>query len=222
MLLDGKREMKIGEGSTQMYRTGGDTTYVFMPVARQADMVCFYLLRLLAKESQSEGLKAFVRLMKSRLTRIRLAFEGEAGCKFLDFAPQGDALPKFRYGFGKIMKGTATDGEVARRKADAMMYKKVLLGNNRNEIVLAYRQHGTLSKPSSFPIFAKAVFMPKEKKNEWACANCGFHKGFVVVKDNGELTTEIITLKGEKRLWRTDDFGERARVTCPGGACPCL
>jgi hypothetical protein len=121
-------------------------------------MLCFFLLTLLAKSSTRGGPQSF-----------------RAG----DEGPSDPDQAGVRYGFGKIMKGTASDSEVPQRKLAAMEYKKVLLGKNRNEIVIAYRQHGTLSKPSAVPIFAKAVFM------------------------------------------RTDDFGERARVTC-AGACPCL
>lgn len=224
ILLDGSRTLKLGgEGPTdknQMYRTTGDTIYVFMPVTRQEDMVVFSMLSVQAKYQQpgSPGLKMFVQYMKSRLTRIKLAFEGDAGCKFLDFAPEGDLQPKFRYGFGKIMKANAPPEEVRRRKIDANLYKSVLLGTNRNEIVLAYRQHGTRASGSSFPIYAKGVFAPNDISKTGACGACGTQKGFVVITAAGVATNDIIDLKGLMRPGTANDLG--GFMTRAGG-CEC-
>jgi hypothetical protein len=205
-----------------MYRTTGDTLYVFMPVSRQEDMLVFYMLNLLAKSPRttSEGLKAFVGIMKSRLTRIKFAFEGDGGCKFLDFAPKGEPLPKFRYGFGKMMKATIDDTEIRNRKRAALEYKSILRGNNRNEIVLAYRQHGTLGRPSSFPVFAKGVFLPKTAGAIGACGSCGSHKGFVVVDENMAYTGEIITLQGQKMPGVSTQLDPNAFPT-RAGYCDC-
>jgi hypothetical protein len=223
VLLDGKRSLKLGGDLTtknQMYRTTGDTVYVFMPVPRQEDMIIFCMLCGLAKYERpgSQGLKIFAQYMKSRLTRIKLAFEGDAGCKFLDFSPAGEEQPKFRYGFGKIMKGTATDEEVRKRKVDANLYKNVLLGTNRNEIVIAYRQHGCLSMASSFPVYAKGVFSPNNGEATGACGSCGQQKGFVVVDENMKPTGDIITLKGLKQAGTAKDLG--GFMTRAGG-CDC-
>lgn len=224
VLLDGTRSMKLGGdlSPNQMYRTTGDTLYVFMPVSSEQDMLIFCMLNLLAKSERttSQGLKAFVGIMKSRLTRIKFAFEGDAGCKFLDFAPKGEPLPKFRYGFGKMMKGDIDDTEIRRRKRAAMEYKSILRGNNRNEIVLAYRQHGTLGKPSSFPVFAKGVFVPKTQGAPGACGSCGSHKGFVVVDDYMAYTGEIITLQGEKIPGGSTQLAPNA-VPTRAGFCDC-
>ncbi len=224
ILLAGSRTLKLGgegpEDKNQMYRNTGDTIFVFMPVPRQEDMVVFSMLSVQAKYQQpgSPGLKMFVQYMKSRLTRIKLAVDGAAGCTFLDFAPEGDLQPKFRYGFGKIMKASAPPEEVSRRKIDANLYKSVLLGNNRNEIVLAYRQHGTRATGSSFPIYAKAVYAPNAKEATGACAACGTQKGFVVITEGGLVTTNVITLKGVMQPGTAEALG--GFMTRAGG-CAC-
>lgn len=190
-------------GNNQIYRTTGDTTYVFMPVSPERDMLIFHLLVLTSKVSDSPSFKLFAQYMKSRLTRIRFAFEGDAGAKFLDFAPAGEQLPKFRYGFGNIMKPTASDREIADRKLRATEYKSILRSGKRNEIILAYRQHGTLAdQPSTFPVFAKGVFAPNR-----ATPNEPFHKGYEVVGDDMQPKGFILTLGGEMRAGTASALG---------------
>jgi hypothetical protein len=187
-LLDPTKQIKIGGEGTQMYRTTGDTIYVFMPVTREEDMRVFFKLHTLAKSRQtgSERFKQFVEIMKSRLTRIRFAFEGDAGAKFLDFAAEGALYPKFKYGFGNIMKETESDEEIRQRKIDALTYKTILRAGKRNEIVLAYRQHGLPSMGTAFPMYAKRV---SRGYND--------HKGFVIVDENLNPTGQVINLEGQ-------------------------
>lgn len=193
----------MAAGANQIYRTTGDTTYVFMPVSPERDMLIFHVLNLASKVSASQGFKRFAQYMKSRLTRIKFAFEGDAGAKFLDFAPIGEQLPKFRYGYGNIMKPTASDKEIADRKLKATEYKTILRSGKRNEIILAYRQHGTLAdQPSTFPVFAKGVFAPNA-----AMPHDPFHKGYEVVGDDLKPKGFILTLGGVMRAGRASDLG---------------
>jgi hypothetical protein len=202
-LLDGTRRLKIGDSPNQMYRASGDATWVFMPVSPEEDMCIFFMLNRLAKSplTDSRGFKQFVQYMKSRLTRIKFAFEGDAGATFMDFSPRGELHPKFKYGFGKMMPGDATDEEIKQRKLAAVEYKKVLLGRNRNEIILAYRQHGTRAQGSIFPLYAKGVFdfgvEPSQKP----------HKGFAVVNEQMVAVGDIITLAGEKQPGTAESLG---------------
>lgn len=190
-------------GANQIYRTTGDTTYVFMPVSPERDMLIFHVLNLASKVTASPGFRRFAQYMRSRLTRIKFAFEGDAGAKFLDFAPAGEQLPKFRYGFGKIMTPTASYEEIADRKLKATEYKTILRSGKRNEIILAYRQHGTLAdQPSTFPVFAKGVFAPNR-----AQTNEPLHKGYEVVGDDLRPMGFILTLGGVMRAGRAADLG---------------
>jgi hypothetical protein len=169
-----------------------------MPVPREEDMITYCMLHALSKLSSSPRLKEFVSYMKSHLTRIKLAFEGDAGAKFLDFAPAGELQPKFKYGFGKLLSANASVEEIGKRKNAAMTYKTCLKGNNRNEIVVAYRQFGRLGEDSIFPVYAKGVF------------DEGDHKGFVVVDENMNDKTLIIDLQACLLAGTVKSFGARA------------
>jgi hypothetical protein len=201
VLLDPTRRLKIGEAGTQMYMTTGDTTYVFMPVTREQDMAVFFMLNTLAKSflTGSGMFKLFMTELKARLTRIKLAFEGDAGAGFVDFAPVGALEPSFKYGFGKILGKDATDAEIREAKLAAVTYKNILRAQKRNEIILAYRQHGLPGRPSRFPMYAKGVFLyvpvkvPPHKPPE---PDKVFHKGFAIVDKYLRLTGECIDLNG--------------------------
>jgi hypothetical protein len=189
----------------QIYRATGDTTYVFMPVPREGDMYVFYMLTLLAKESNSQGFKQFVSYMKSRFTRIKFAFDGDAGAKFLDFATSGELPPKIRYGFGNLLPATASDAEIKRRRQEATRYRQILASKKRNEIIIAYRQHGELARqPSTFPLYAKGVFVEDRLKPSEPA-----HKGYVVVNDQMQPTGQIITLGGEMKAGSEHTLGGR-------------
>jgi hypothetical protein len=185
----------MAKQTNQIYRTTGNTTYIFMPVVREEDLLVFHTLNMLAKSTKTQGLAEFVMYMKSRLTRIKLVFEGDAGAKFLDFAPAGDALPKFRYGFGNLLPGDASLEEIQMRRLKATEYKQALRGMKRNEIIIAYRQHGMLARqPSTFPVYAKGVFAQNARD-----PNDPIHKGYLVVGEDMTPTGQILTLKGEMK-----------------------
>ncbi|HMP02493.1 MAG TPA: hypothetical protein PKD86_12735 [Gemmatales bacterium] len=199
-LIDPKRTLKIGgddqvdgKKPNQIYRLTGDTIYVFMPVPSEEDHLVFYLLNDMAKkpEATSAGFRAGVRLMRSRLTRIKIAFEDDAGCKFIDLAPEGeDFVPKFRYGLTAMKKVSPftkvkmSDSEVNECRMAALKYKSILTGANRNEIVVAYRQHGLRAMPTCFPMFAKHVFVENK------------HIGYNVVDREEKPTGRFIDLHG--------------------------
>ena len=193
VLLNGKGTLKIGDSPNQMYRTSGNTTWIFMPVPREEDMLNYCLLLTLAKTplNRSQGLKSFADYMKSRLTRIKLAFEGDAGSTFKNTAPEGELVPKVKYGFGLKLSVKSSDEVIRQRKLDALIYKTILEGGKRNEIIVAYRQHGLLAKqPSDFPVYAKGAFIKTSDPNK------PIHVGFVVVGEDLLPTGKIIGLDG--------------------------
>lgn len=167
-LLNPRRPLRIGgptkpgEGKAQLHRYSGRALWVFMPVPNEEDLTLFYQMNELSKKPGTGlAIKAAMRVMGSRLTRIKVAFENDAGLCFLDVAPEGDAYGKFRYGHTGLNKakgmktGTQlTDQEIAERKLAARRYKTVLGDDNENEIVVAYRQHGLSTIPSRFPVYA--------------------------------------------------------------------
>lgn len=201
-LLNPKRPLRIGGGQKkgeekpQLHRYSGQALWVFMPVPSEADLTIFYQLTEMSKKPQttSLGFKACMRVLRSRLTRIKFAFENDAGLTFIDLAPEGEAIGKFRYGYTALKKPSLeqmTPEEIQERKLAARTYKTVLKKDNENEIVLAYRQHGLSSIPSRFPIYA---FYNWEEKNP--------EKRLSVVKavvDHYEPTGEYISESG--RLW---------------------
>jgi hypothetical protein len=208
-LLDGERTLEIGADQNQMYRTSGNTTYVFMPVPREEDMLNYCLIHDMAKSplNKSQGFKIFVEYMKSRLSRIKYAFEGDAGAIFVNFAPEGELYPKIKYGFGNIMKRWSTPEQIRKRRVDSLLYTTILKGTNRNEIIVAYRQHGLLAKqPSAFPVYAKGVFVKTSNPNE------PDHKGFVVIDDQYRPTGKIIDLDGAMWNGTEDYFGPGASI----------
>lgn len=209
-LMDGSRLLEIGADQTQMYRTSGNTTYIFMPVPQEEDMLNYCLMHDMATSplNKSQGFKKFLEYMKSRLTRIKYAFEKDAGALFVNFAPEGELYPKIKYGFGlKYMPRWSTPEQIRKRRVDALLYTTILKGTNRNEIIVAFRQHGLLVKqPSAFPVYAKAVFVKTSTPNE------PDHKGFVVIDDQYRPTGKIIRLSGEMCPGTEQDFGTGASI----------
>jgi hypothetical protein len=197
VLLDPNRSMRIGgdpevDDKNQIYRTTGDTTYAFMPVAPEADTLIFHQLNQMSKPPRTKSIayQMAIRLMRARITRIKVAFEYDGGCKFLDLAPEGEPFPKFRYGHtglkktGPVTKAKMSDKEIQERRDAALKYTSVLTSINRNEVIIAYRQHGLKTLGSRFPMYAKHVYKG------------GIHTHYKVVDRAGRDTGQIITLKG--------------------------
>lgn len=196
-LLNPDLPLKIGanakDTSTQMYRLTGDTLYVWMPLPPEEDMIIFGGLCDLARHpgTTSPGFKSYVDFMRRRFTRIKFTFEGDGGCGFRDFAPEGSPFPKIKYGYGNFLKVSETPEQVYKRKLKAREYTTLLRDyKGRNEIIMKYREHGWPGgPPSNFPMFAKAVFAAPKAT--------GDHLGFVVVNDMEIPTGEIIDLHGQ-------------------------
>ena len=131
-----------------------------------------------------------------------------AGAIFvLKTAPDGEAQPKLKYGFGKLLKRSASDEEVRKRRIKALTYKTVLNGTNRNEIIVSYQQHGLLAmQPSAFPVYAKGVFVKTRDPNK------PDHKGVVVIGADMQLSGKIINLSGRMSDGSETSFGSDASV----------
>ena len=168
-----------------------DATYVFMPLPHEADLQLFAILNGIAKKSGSKVFKDYARLFASKLTRVKSAYEYDMGTTYCDVAVRGTQSPgKFRYGLsGTVstpnplnkLKPTVTVAdalEIARRKAMGTKYKSILASGMRNEIVVAYRQHG--DGTTRFPLFARRT----ETK-------------FLVLGANGTPTAETISMDGK-------------------------
>lgn len=161
-------------------------TYVFMPLPREEDLQVFAVLNGIAKTSGSKKFKDYVRMIASKLTRVKSAYEYDMGTTYCDIADRGTQGPgKFRYGLsgtvsspGKKVASKADDLEIARRKQLAIKYKSILSSGARNEIVVAYRQHG--DGTTCFPLFTR---------REGAL--------FPIVSATGVRTGESITLDGQ-------------------------
>ncbi len=131
-----------------------------------------------------------------------------AGAIFvLKTAPDGEAQPKLKYGFGKLLKRSASDEEVRKRRIKALTYKTALNGTNRNEII-SYQQHGLLAmQRSAFPVYAKGVFVKTRDPNK------PDHKGVVVIGADMQLSGKIINLSGRMSDGSETSFGSDASVT---------
>lgn len=161
-------------------------TYVFMPLPREEDLEVFAVLNGIAKKSGSQKFRNYMRMIASKLTRVKFAYEYDMGTTYCDIADRGTQGPgKFRYGMsgtvttpGKKVATKADDLEIARRKQLAIKYKSILASGERNEIVVAYRQHGYGN--TRFPLFAR-------RSETW----------FPIINPDGRPTGEYITLDGQ-------------------------
>jgi hypothetical protein len=157
------KQVYIGENSPSWL---SGAYFVFIGLSQEQDQHLFAMLNYCAKafkEKNPEFYK-FVRLIRSGMTRVKLACEHDIGSSFTALDPDNPVNPMFRY-FGKTTKTpkTATGKDLAtsventediihQRKMNAINFKKIL--NDRfqyNEIVIAYRSHGN----PKFPVFSK-------------------------------------------------------------------
>ncbi len=135
---------------------------VFMPVPMPEDHEMFYRIQDMVKGELKDNPYAAkqYQLMKSQLTRIKLAQSSDMGCKFVDISKPDDKHGKFRYGItGTIIRDNmrigrkASQEELDHRKIAARKYKGILarLDGKKivNEIVVAYRAHAS----PFFPMF---------------------------------------------------------------------
>lgn len=135
----------------------------FMPLSLPEDQVLFQKLNSLAKESARHQNAEFTKLIchiRSRMTRIKLACEGDISANYVDVAPSTADFPKYKYGIGvwskvkneqniEVQKYVGED-EVARRKRLTLDFRQILTPDKVNEIIVAYRHH----ENPRFPVFA--------------------------------------------------------------------
>jgi hypothetical protein len=190
-LLNPKRPIVKGvhkgehDAKPQLHTYSGKVLWVFMPVPSEQDMTLYYQLNDMAKKPTTTSLsfKAFMSVAGSRFTRIKFAFETDAGLAFFDAAPEGEPYGKFRYGHAALYKWKEnetdkvpktrrmSDGEIAERKLAARKYTQILQATNENEIVLAYRQHGLSSTPvdqRKFPVYAFYNDSPSDLEHRYS------------------------------------------------------
>ncbi|WP_321470587.1 hypothetical protein [uncultured Paludibaculum sp.] len=143
-----------------------DVVALFVPVPMEEDHALFYTLNQMGKNELSDGAHE-IRIMRSQLTRIKLAQGSDMGTTYRDMSQPGSDQGKIRYGVtGTVIKrgegqkskaSDATEQELKDRRSNALKYKRILnvIFNPGekivNEIVMAYRSH---SAPQ-FPMFAQ-------------------------------------------------------------------
>jgi hypothetical protein len=170
-----------------------NSTWVFMPVALEADHVLFNSLNLASREpGASAAFGRYVRVISGQMTRIKAAQAEDMHTSYTDtgdldhYHPKGG---KIKYGLGGYgvggwdAKRTATGDEVTQRKLNALSYKTMLkecVKGIVNEIVIKYRQHG--DGRTVFPMFATQ----KNKDSEYV----------VIDRETTNPTQSRISVKG--------------------------
>jgi hypothetical protein len=180
-LLDGRRPI-----SAQL--KGYEDAYtMFMPLPLEEDLILFDTLNTMGKRDKDIDYKE-IRVMRSQLTRVKLAQASDMGTKYVDTSNPTDARAKIRYGVtGTIIreKGSigkpATETELFDRKTNALRYKSILdnMKTTVNEVVIAYRVHAKKDFPM-FSLWNKAaqhyrVILVGDKvlPTEWIITNTG-------------------------------------------------
>ena len=139
---------------------------VFMPLPRQEDLELFHMLNSVSKKYPDQiEFYNLIRGYRSKMTRLKQAYERDlaSGCFVLN--PDNTVNPKFRRGIGGTLKISSdksrtfeTDKErnkeITILKDKAVFYKDILPRSTRekavNEIIISYRHHGN----TNFPIIA--------------------------------------------------------------------
>ncbi|WNZ54778.1 hypothetical protein QT397_18100 [Microbulbifer sp. MKSA007] len=137
---------------------------VFMPLPEPEDMHLLHVVDHIVKKYPESSLCPLFREYRSKMTRIKLAYENDIGAQMIAFdRPSSSHKPgvKLKYGLGNRIKekgliGTrpVTPEDREQLAENAFHYKDILTSEKRakyNEITIAYRQHGDGS--TSFPKF---------------------------------------------------------------------
>jgi hypothetical protein len=138
---------------------------LFMPLPSEEDMKVYYNLNVLGKTELKGKDDNQIQIIRSQMTRVKLAQASDMGTRYVDIAPESADKSKFRYGItgtiirdrpkeGEIVIGKpATPNELDARKTNALIYKSILdaMVVSVNEIVIAYRSHAS----RDFPMFTK-------------------------------------------------------------------
>ncbi|QFT55569.1 hypothetical protein [Microbulbifer sp. THAF38] len=139
---------------------------VFMPLPEPEDMYLLHAVDHIVKKYPESPLCSLFREYRSKMTRIKLAYENDIGAQMTAFDRRSSSPKlgeKLKYGLGRKIKekgapnfGTrmVTQEDHERLAENAFHYKDILTAEKRakyNEITIAYRQHGDGS--TSFPMF---------------------------------------------------------------------
>lgn len=156
--------------SEQQYKTPGDDEYfVFMPLSHHGDQAVFQNVNRLVKayKAQHQQFYDFIRDVRSRMTRVKLAAEHDMATNFVCIGRTAENRPRFRYTLiGKTdvsrkdapnlapnAKFEKEDDQVAQvntsvgimqaRQLAAINFQSLVLGeiHSYGEITVAYRQH---------------------------------------------------------------------------------
>lgn len=166
-----------------------DAVTLFVPLPLEEDLQLFYVLNKLGKTELRDKDDNEILVMRSQLTRVKLAQASDMGTRYVDVSDPGASEGQFHYGItGTIIreKGQrfglpATPEELKARRTNALHYKSIIdaMLTLVNEVVMAYRSHAS----RHFPMFA-----------QWDDARQHFR---VVDVESGGYTGWIITNRGD-------------------------
>lgn len=137
--------------------------FAFIGLSMPEDQHLFAILNQMGKQMRTElpGFYTAIRMIRSEMTRVKLANEHDMGSSFTALAPESELNPRFKYYGGKTKVpdelkagGTKqvrnTDELIRERKMKSIAFKKIINDQfTYNEIVVAYRKHAN----PDFPVF---------------------------------------------------------------------
>jgi hypothetical protein len=135
---------------------------IFMPMAKPADMVLFYLVNAMAKKVRGNNAQIYGKVLAIRrsMSRIKLAAEEDIGAGLADISlTPHEGLPKFRYGLkADVGEDPVTKAINVQRQRQALNYTQIVELQRQkqgisNEIVIAFRHHAG----ERFPLYTKWV-----------------------------------------------------------------
>lgn len=174
--------------SSQQYKGRGDISpdqvYVFMPLSNAIDQAVYQNINTLAKANRHErgGFYNTVRMIRSRMTRIKLAAEHDMAVAFINVGPTDN--PKFKYSLisqtdisvrdeGHVMgvpAGTFKCKLTSARFEDALKGSAVT-GKDRQDLSERLRRADLFDKeylPAEFHRKVTAAVTPTPPKSKWS------------------------------------------------------
>jgi len=137
-----------------------DWISIFMPMAKEEDMVLFYLLNDMSKKVKNQSPKIYdaVVAIRRSMSRLKLGASEDIASGLFDISPNPHVdSPKFRYGLkAKPGEDPMKLQENQDRIRTVLHYKGIVKLQREkqsecNEIVIAYRQHAG----DRFPLYTK-------------------------------------------------------------------
>lgn len=137
--------------------------FALIGLSQPADQHLFALLNCIAKDARltMPSFYQSIRMIRSQMTRVKLACEHDMGSSFTALDPDSKVNPRFKYYGGKtkvpqdnqpgkLALVPNTQALIHERKMKAINFKKIINEQfTYNEIVVAYRQHAN----PNFPLF---------------------------------------------------------------------